>query len=331
MTTRRRLLPRVLAVLSIAAVACIGVGVASALDTAKPAPDCHGALVEDGKADGVDGFAVPFRTSDSLEIQRTFFKYDPAKGAEGLTLNMVVKNLSLTVPAGATGLIWDFKFLGADAATHFVRAVLDYTGGSVFEYGTLDDSLPVQRYVPEGDTPGKFFDGPDGVVQLVVPPDFAKAGSTIKAVIGEAQMAFQVVPGAIRTPTRGLSNVYDDTAGKTIAVAECTPEQIAGPGALNPKALPVSLTTKSATAKKVNKAKSLSLNLKSSEALTNLTAKLLKGKTTVGKGSLRQLSGSGTLKLKLSKKLKKGSYTLNLAGSDASGAKLTATAVFKVK
>jgi hypothetical protein len=307
---------------------------ALALDDAKPAPDCHGVLVEDGKSDGADGFAVSFRSSDSAEILRTFFKYDPSKGAEATTLNMVVKNLELSVPSGATGLIWDFKFLTGDGATHFVRAVLDYTGGSTFEYGTLDETISTfPRYVPEGDTPGKFFEGPEGVIQLVVPTDWAKPGATVKSLVGEVQLTFQMVPSAIRTPTRGVGYIYDDTAGKSIAIGECTPEQVAGGGVLGgaTRSLPVKVSTTATTAKKAKKSKSLSLKLKSTEKITALTAKLLKGKTTYGKGKLAEINGTAKLKLKLSKKLKKGSYRINLAGSDTAGNKLTTTAKFKVK
>ena len=322
-----------------AAVAALCTGLAAtsaiALDDAKPSPGCHGVLVEDGKADGADGAPVSFRTSDSAEIIRTFFKYDPTKGAEATTLNMVVKDLQLSPPSGATGMIWDFKFLTPDNATHFVRAVLDYTGTAAFEYGTLDETVPVfPRYVPDGDTPGKFFDGPEGVIQLVVPPDFVKPGTTLKSVIGEVQLTFQIVPSSIQTPTRGVGYVYDETAGKSIPIAECTPEAVAGGGAVlggATRSLPVTLSTTATTAKKAQKSKSLSLKLKSTEKITALTAKLLKGKTSYGKGSLAELNGSGTLKLKLAKKLKKGSYTVNLAGSDAAGNKLTGTAKFKVK
>jgi hypothetical protein len=334
MTTRIRL---ALIGVAAAALTLFVVTTALAVDDAKPAPDCHGVLVEDGKSDGADSFTVGFRTSDATEIERTFFKYDASKGAEASTLNMVVKNLSLTPPAGATGLIWDFKFLGPDGATHFVRAIADYSGGSAFEYGTLDDSLPVQRYVPEGTTPGKFFEGPDGVIQLVVPPDFAKAGTALKSVIGESQLAFQIIPSAVPSPpTRGLSNVYDDTAGKSIAVGECTPEQLNQGGGGDvlgsaTRSLPVKLSTTATTAKKIKKAKSLSLKLKSTEKITALSAKLLKGKTTYGKGKLAQIDGSATLKLRLSKKLKKGSYTVTLAGTDSGGNALTTTAKYKVK
>jgi hypothetical protein len=333
MTARIRL---ALIGLAAAALTLFVVTTALALDDSKPAPDCHGVLVEDSKTDGTDGFVVGFRSSDSTEIERTFYKYDASKGADASTLNMVVKNLSLTPPPGATGMIWDFKFSTGDGATHFVRAIVDYTGGSAFEYGTLDTSLPVQRYVPEGSTPGKFFEGPDGVIQLVVPPSFAKAGNTLKAVIGESQLAFQIIPSAVpMPPSRGLSNVYDDTAGKSIPIGECTPEELnqgAG-GVLGAvaRSLPVTLATKATTAKKAKKAKSLSLKLKSTEKITALTATLLKGKTTYGKGKLAQIDGSATLKLKLSKKLKKGSYTVNLAGTDSGGNKLTATAKYKVK
>jgi hypothetical protein len=322
--------------LSAAALTLFVVTAALAVDDAKPAPDCHGVLVEDGKSDGVDGGPPGNRTSDAAEIERTFFKYDPTKGAEATTLNMVVKNLELSPPTGATGMIWDFKFATGDGATHFVRAVLDYTGGSAFEYGTLDTSISTfPRYVPEGDTPGKFFEGPDGVIQLVVPTEWAKAGATIKSLVGEVQLTFQIVPSAIRTPTRGVGYVYDDTAGKSITIAECTPEQLnqGGGGVLGAvaRSLPVTLATKATTAKKAKKSKSLSLKLKSTEKITALTAKLLKGKTTYGKGKLAEIDGSATLKLKLSKKLKKGSYTVNLAGTDSAGNKLTTTAKYKVK
>jgi hypothetical protein len=334
MTARIRL---ALLGLAAAALTLFVVATALAVDDAKPAPDCHGVLVEDPKTDGVDGGPGGFRTSDSAEILRTFFKYDPSKGAEATTLNMVVKNLSLTPPSGALGYIWDFKFVTGDGATHFVRAVVDYTGGSVFEYGTLDESVQTfPRYVPEGDTPGKFFEGPEGVIQLVVPTDWAKPGAALKSLVGEVQLTFQVVPSAIRTPTRGVGYVYDDTAGKAITIGECTPEQLnQGPGgdvlSGATRSLPVTLATRATSAKKVNKAKSLSLKLKSTEKITALTAKLLKGKTTYGKGKLPEIDGSGTLKLKLSKKLKKGSYTLRLAATDSTGNKLTATAKYKVK
>ena len=232
-------------------------------------------------------------------------------------------------------MIWDFKFLTPDNATHFVRAVLDSSGTAAFEYGTLDETVPVfPRYVPDGDTPGKFFEGPEGVIQLVVPPDFAKPGTSLKSVVGEVQLTFQIVPSSIQTPTRGVGYVYDETAGKTIPIAECTPEAAPGGGAVlggATRSLPVKLSSTATTAKKVKKAKSLSLKLKSTEKITSLTAKLLKGKTSYGKGSLAELNGSGTLKLKLSKKLKKGTYTLNLVGSDAAGLKLTTTAKYKVK
>ena len=75
--------------------------------------------------------------------------------------------------------------------------------------------------------------------------------------------------------------------------------------------------------------KTLSLKLKSSEAITKIGAQLLKGKKVVGTGKLASLNGTGTLKLKLKSKLKKGSYTLNLVGNRASGER--ATAAFKLK
>jgi hypothetical protein len=71
------------------------------------------------------------------------------------------------------------------------------------------------------------------------------------------------------------------------------------------------------------------VKLKSTEAITKLGAQLLKGKKVVGTGKLASLNGTGTLKLKLRSKLKKGSYVLNLVGNRASGER--ATAAFKLK
>ena len=78
----KRFGPTCLASLAAAiAAVCGGLAATSALalDDAKPAPSCHGVLVEDAKADGVDGAPVSFRTSDSAEIIRTFFKYAAAR------------------------------------------------------------------------------------------------------------------------------------------------------------------------------------------------------------------------------------------------------------
>src|ERR671929_204623 len=56
MTTRIRI---ALLGLAAAALTLFVVTTALALDDSKPAPDCHGVLVEDGKSDGTAGQTIP--------------------------------------------------------------------------------------------------------------------------------------------------------------------------------------------------------------------------------------------------------------------------------
>ena len=86
-----------------------------------------------------------------------------------------------------------------------------------------------------------------------------------------------------------------------------------------------------ASAKKLKKAKKLSVKVTVSRAAT-VTGVLKKGKKRIGKGKLVLKKTSGTLKLKISKKvarkLKKGSYKLNVVATDG---KTSTSKTVKVK
>ena len=89
------------------------------------------------------------------------------------------------------------------------------------------------------------------------------------------------------------------------------------------------LLTKSVGKKKATK--KITLRVKSSEKITGLDAQLRKGSSVVAKGKLGQLLGKKNLVLKVTKKLRKGGYVLDLAGKDSSGARLIASYALKVK
>jgi hypothetical protein len=93
--------------------------------------------------------------------------------------------------------------------------------------------------------------------------------------------------------------------------------------------LPVKVVTKKA--KRLRKGKKLAIKLTSREKITKLAAQLRKGSMVVGKGKLAQLSRRGTLRLKLTKTLRRGKYTLDLAGNDAHGAHRLTQAVIRVR
>jgi hypothetical protein len=79
-------------------------------------------------------------------------------------------------------------------------------------------------------------------------------------------------------------------------------------------------------AKKARKGKTVSVGLATTAPLTAVTAQLVNAKKQVlGKGSAASLASAGSLKVKLSKSLKRGSYTMVVAGTDAQGRMVTAS------
>lgn len=311
---------------------------ALAVDDKKPTP-C-GYQVKDADADTVGPAGTTGGSPANLEILEVFVKHDASKGDEATTMNIVIKDLNQAVPAGATGLNWTVSYMVGDTQ-RFVRAVRDYTGSVIFEHGMVVDLEATTTSVPSGQTPGKLFEGPNGVIQIVVPKEFGAAGAKIDGVSVVAGASRQAVPNAIQTPTRGLSSIYDrvpdeaNTFSAPFMVSACDPAPAApaapvaappAPTAAGP--LPLTLTSKSV---KAPKGKSLKLKIKASEALTKLSFTLTGKGKKVGAGSLAKLNGAGTVTLKLSTKLKKGSYELLASGTDSKGAKRTTKLKLTVK
>ena len=331
-------------------------GPASALDDKKPVP-CSGAF--DFKDPAGDNVATTVPTpGKGTDMIGGFLKYDPAKGDEASTYNLVVKDLDTTVPPGYATISWIGYYTAADKVSRWVRLISDFSGALTYEYGHIEDAEATTVSLYEGKTPGKVFLGADGVVQLVIPKATVKPGEKLTPLYGNVLQGQTNVPPQTGAPTRGSSWVMDrapDTEGaanKSGTLTACapaagsgeptptpTPEPTATPappvsdpgsgpapggsapppssGPTQTKALPVRLLTTSVKVKKVKK--TLKLKLKSTEKVTNLSAQLSLGNKPVAKGKLATLSGAGTLSLKLKKKLKKGKYTLLLAGDTASG------------
>lgn len=343
----RRLRTVPLAALAAATAAGIASGPTSAqTGDAKPTPCADQLAYRDAASDrlATDGNvqAAGIPTTDSSEILRGFLRYDPAKGADALTYNVVVKNLKAEVPSGATTLSWVSYYRTPDDTLRFVRAITDFTGATVFEYGNFTPNptgvglTGVSVY--EGTTNGKMFEGPEGIVQLVIPAAHAPAGTKLTTLYTNTTQGRTLPTSFPPQVSRGVSTVIDtapddapDTAPGTFTVAECVAPPpaaaVTGPTS-GPAVLPVKLTSSSV---KAPKGKSMSLKVRSSEEITNLTARLRKGSKKVGSGSLAKFSGSATLKLKLTSKVKKGNYILDLAGTNASGQRGTSSLKLKVK
>jgi hypothetical protein len=320
-------------------------GPAAAIDDTKPAQSCFGALFTDKAGDNVrahPAFAGEPGT-ENLDLITGFMKYDAAKGDDASTVNIQVKNLTKDVPQGSTSLQWQLDYVGKAGALAWVRAVTDFSGLVTYDYGGQQDASATTLNVRQGATAGNFFEGPDGIVQIVIPAALEPKGQALKTMVVHAYEPAQAVPGAAPTPIKGGQLYEQDNAGvkgQFVIGAACpvgsppaappatggTPKP-ATPAVQAEGPLPVKVTTTKFKAKKVKKG--MTLKLTASEPITQLAAQIKKGTKVLGKGTLAKLSGKGSLKLK-AKGLKKGSYVLDLVGTDAKGARRFVSAKIKV-
>ena len=84
-------------------------------------------------------------------------------------------------------------------------------------------------------------------------------------------------------------------------------------------------------ARKARKGAKLKVRVTVSREVQSVVATLKKGKKKVGAGKVGRVVRSGTVKVKLSKKLKAGRYALTVSARDARGVVVTRTVAVKVK
>jgi hypothetical protein len=315
---------------------------AGAVDETKPAPACYGLAFTDKKGDAASQApgAQP-GGRENLDLIGGFYKYDAAKAEEATTFNMQIANLSKDIPDGATAVSWYISY-GNAAGDPWLRALTDFTGLVSYETGHYEIVGPQTQSVRDGATTGAFFEGPEGVIQIVYPADGpGKPGTTLKTATVTAYEARQVLPGASPTPAKG-GLLYEvdiaSTKGTFTVGSPCPATAPSAPAASTnapaPTTQPLNSGTKPLPARlvttKAKAAKRLKLKVKSTEALTKFGLQIRKGKKVFGKASAAKLSGTKTLKVK-TKKLKKGSYTVDLAGTDSSGARRFAVAKLKIR
>jgi hypothetical protein len=292
---------------------------------AMPQPDCSGLVFTDPAGDqGIPQGSVPIIPApDNLDITGVFFRYDSDPDAKTpVTANIRVANLDKSLPLASNAASWYVEWTVA-STIYYVKADLDSAGAVVYDYG-VDD--PTTGLTSSGATTGKLFEGKDGIVQIRVPQAGTKAvdGGRLTQTLAHTSAT---LPGLLVF----ADNAPDSGSGKSYTVAQCPGGAAAGNDTGTTPAsttLPVKLLTSSAKAAKGKKGKSLSFKLQSTEQVTGLKGTLKKGSTTYGAGKLASLNGKGTLKVKLKKALKKGSFKLQLSGTTAGGAR---KATFTVK
>ena len=331
----------------------------SGAQSAKPAPGCAGVAATDPNNDaisdpiGAPGGVTAGPANPNMEITRIWFDRSGSK----TTANIEVKKLDKTVPDTATGVSW--YFVWTSDVQHFVDAASD--GSAVtYQYGDINAA---GQYGSSGDTTGSFVEGDLGVVSIVIPNDIGgKVGTKLTEpyAIAYENLDIPNVGSALSNDDRAP----DDGGGKAWTVADCdtaggggggggetpsptptasatpttTPPPSSGGGGGGNTATPVqsnALNVKAGSAlgsaKKASKSKRATVKLTGSA--TKIDAILYKGNLakpkTYGKGKIAKVSGKAKLKLKITKKLKKGGYLLTLIGTNPDGQRAART--FKVK
>jgi methionine-rich copper-binding protein CopC len=317
----------------------------AAAQVAKPVP-CTGNQAQDATGDAFVGFVgndTPIPADPSGDLKTLFFRRDKGK----VTVNFSLTEVKKAVPPGATSLSYRMYFNIGDVQ-NFIQTSLA-TGASEPTYVFGHTELPASNVV-DGDTKGQWVEGADGVISVEIP---ASHLPKVDSKLTEGYLFSALVRGAVNTQT---DQIPDGDARFAWTNSECPgaeapagplPGAPAVPGS-NPSTPPPATPTNkpgsgsgaatgplqigvsplSLKSKKVKK--SLAFKLDCKEALKAVTVQFKKGSKVVSKGSLASCSGKTTLKLKLAKKLKKGSYTLVFAGKRADGSANALTVKVKV-
>jgi hypothetical protein len=233
-------------------------------------------------------------------------------GRAALTANIEVTDLDGSVPSAleSQGGLYYYVLYTLGGMQRFVKAVNRGDGDVTYWYGFLDpDSVPGSIvYNTEGETRGAFFEGPNGIVQVEI-PDVAG---------GKPGVSFSGVLAHVDTITglddyHGL-NAHADVApdggtGRSYTVERCEAVE-AG------RALPLGLPKSLGSARQANEAKALRLRVRATQPIADLAIRLKDADGKVaGTGRLKQASGAATVRVKVNRRLREGTYSLVATGA----------------
>jgi hypothetical protein len=201
---------------------------------------------EDPVGDPANMLVLSGDITSSSDITNGYLRYDPVTKAT--TFIITVKDLQLKVPSTYTTMSWTANLTVPDGTIYFLRALVDLTGATAFEYGEFVPNptglvlTGASLYL--GTTTGKFVEGANGQIQIVVPAELAPAGTKLTdlyATSGQGRTLPASAPGNV---TRGLSQILDtapDTgadANVSWTVAPCGAQASSTPPAPAPKPKP---------------------------------------------------------------------------------------------
>lgn len=292
---------------AVLAISAAGAVATAGAQTAKPAPGCAGMSLLDPKGDAkrTTPTASGSAAAANLDITGIYFTHEGGK----TFAHMQLADANDTMPRDDQGLRWYINYT-AKGAARWVRASRNVPDDTLFEFGHYEDTVRVL----DGETPGSFVTGPDGVLRLQVPSGAGgAAGGVISKVFADTA---EVLPNVVVGPPPARQNkLYvtdrapdaENAFGKDFAVGSCpstTPGPDTGGGAgggsgvvpapggggdtgggptppqnqpVEPAALPVKVAGKGGSARKVSKKKKLALAIQASQPVKDVVAKLYTG------------------------------------------------------
>ena len=348
---------------AVLATAVAAVATSAGAQSAKPAPGCAGMTIVDAKGDAkrTSPSGGGAAAGGNLDITGIFFTHEGGK----TFANMQLADAGDAMPDDTLGLRWYINFTAKGSArwVRAARNVGD-SGEAVFEYGHWEETsritdgdtagsfvtgadgvLRLQIPSGSGGTAGtqltKIFADTAEVlpnheepVSVGVPPGRNnRLYIADRAPEGEAfgpDHAVGVCPTA-GDPNTGGGGGGSTGGGSTGGGSTGGGGTDAGgtPPPANqvdePAALPVKVSGKGGSARKVSKKKKLTLSITASQPVKNVVARLFTGDPAkpkvLGQAKLAQLSSKGKLKFKIKKKLKRGTVALRVDGTLADGRK----------
>jgi hypothetical protein len=301
---------------------------ATAMPAGTPAPGCSGMTTDDPAGDVVGG------GGDNYDVKGVFFTFEGSR----LNVNLQIADLSPAVSKPGLNARWIVIYRVADTF-YYVRMWSNGTDVD-YRYGTYDPTL--DDFTGVADVKGAMVQGKDGVITLEIPKAAGgKAGAKITelfvsvretAETGAPANQVAYAPESDRAPDSGSAKEYVVTAcagGASPPPVTAPAPPAAPPVATAPAQLGIKAPASGGSAAKASKRKRLAIKLTGTQPVTALKAELLKGNKVLGTGTLARLDGTGTVAIKVKRKLAKGSYGLRLTGTVADGR--TAQAISKLK
>lgn len=272
---------------------------------AKPVPGCAGLAFTDPRGDQVDdplGLGLGSQGPANVDVTGGFFRSDGGV----VTANIQIADLTMDVPEAATGVSY-YMYYSVGDALRFVSAESD--GETVaYSFGRLDPASGL--FTTEGETRGRLFPGPDGVVQVEVPPPAGgSAGTTLASPYAESDsQTFLLVSPADQAP--------DNLLGQNFTVGACA--EVAPPGtSARPAVLPLRLPAGIGSASRASRTRSLAIRVRATRTIASLRVVLRRrdGKgPALARGARRRLRGTATLRLRVLRPLRPGRYSLQATG-----------------